>query len=173
MMKARGKIQSWEISDKFWEKVKNLIPKKERVPKKEYKRAAGAGFFQKIWELGLEEYDEMYGIGWEWQSIRKSIRLKGFDYSSEGIYFVTICIQNRECFYGNIEKEFENIKLDEYIMMPNHLHGIIFIVGAGLVSTQLDVRCENRADTRQNRADTRSAPIIGYSVKSKLFVCRH
>ena len=67
MMKARGKIQSWEISDKFWEKVKNLIPKKERVPEKEYKRAAGAGFFQKIWELGLEEYDEMYGIGWEWQ----------------------------------------------------------------------------------------------------------
>jgi hypothetical protein len=72
-MKARGKIQSWEISDKFWEKVKNLIPKKERIPKKEYKRAAGAGFFQKIWELGLEEYDEMYGIGWEWQSIDGSM----------------------------------------------------------------------------------------------------
>jgi len=33
---------------------------------------------------------------------RKSIRLKGYDYSQEGLYFVTICIQDRECLFGEI-----------------------------------------------------------------------
>ena len=35
--------QSWEITDEFWEEVKNLLPEKQRDPNKEYKRAAGAG----------------------------------------------------------------------------------------------------------------------------------
>jgi REP element-mobilizing transposase RayT len=34
---------------------------------------------------------------------RRSIRLKGFDYSREGLYFVTICVQNRACLFGNVE----------------------------------------------------------------------
>lgn len=79
---------------------------------------------------------------------RKSIRLKGYDYSSESAYFVTICVKNRECLFGEIvdsemtlsdmglislnnwydlEKSFPNIYLDEFIIMPNHIHGIIFI----------------------------------------------
>jgi putative transposase len=79
---------------------------------------------------------------------RRSIRLKGYDYSQAGAYFVTICTKNRECFFGDIEQgqmilneagnvvkiwwsemknKFRNVELDEFIIMPNHFHGIVFI----------------------------------------------
>ena len=82
---------------------------------------------------------------------RKSIRLKGYDYSQAGLYFITICCQNRACLFGKIDdgemvlndagkhaqqcwleipKHFPNTTLHEYITMPNHIHGIIEIVGA-------------------------------------------
>lgn len=78
----------------------------------------------------------------------ESSRLKYWDYASEGYYFVTICTLNRGCFLGGIidgtlrlsevgkmaEKywreipdHFENIRLDEFIIMPNHIHGIVVI----------------------------------------------
>jgi hypothetical protein len=81
---------------------------------------------------------------------RQSIRLKGYDYSQPGWYFITICVQNRWCLFGNVidgemvlndagimvENEwlklplrFSNIKLHEYVVMPNHFHSIIEIVG--------------------------------------------
>ena len=81
---------------------------------------------------------------------RRSIRLKDFDYSSPGYYFITICTQNRECLFGNISQgtlelndagemikigwtnltqRFNHILLDEFVVMPNHLHGIINIKG--------------------------------------------
>jgi REP element-mobilizing transposase RayT len=84
-------------------------------------------------------------------SHRRSIRLPEYDYSQVGAYFVTICTYNRECLFGNIEdgklilneygkivcvewiKTGEirfNVQLDEYVIMPNHIHGIIAIVGA-------------------------------------------
>ena len=83
---------------------------------------------------------------------RRSIRLKGYDYSQSGAYFVTICTHNREMFFDqypvlknivqdkwqNIPNRHSNIILDEFIVMPNHIHGIIIIiesvpfVGAGL-----------------------------------------
>ncbi|PZV26802.1 MAG: transposase [Snowella sp.] len=79
---------------------------------------------------------------------RRSIRLKGFDYSSDGAYFLTICVQNRECLFGEIQKEkmilndygkivreiwedllttIVDIDLDEYVIMPNHFHAILVI----------------------------------------------
>ncbi len=79
---------------------------------------------------------------------RKSIRLKGYDYSQNGLYFITICIKNRENLLGeinnkelllndagkmieqfclNLEERFQNIKCDNYIVMPNHLHFILEI----------------------------------------------
>ncbi len=79
---------------------------------------------------------------------RKSIRLVGYDYSKAGLYFVTICCQNKECFFGEIvgdniilseagkianecwfeiPKHFKNVVLHEHIIMPNHVHGIIEI----------------------------------------------
>jgi REP-associated tyrosine transposase len=80
---------------------------------------------------------------------RRSIRLRGYDYSAPGKYFVTICVQHRECLYGEVingemklndagrmvEKwwrelanKFPLVDLDEHVTMPNHFHGIIVIV---------------------------------------------
>jgi REP element-mobilizing transposase RayT len=80
---------------------------------------------------------------------RRSIRLKEYDYSQSGAYFVTICMHNKKCLLGKVKNgnielsipgqiikkwwlelphKFPNIKIDEYIVMPNHLHGIISIV---------------------------------------------
>ena len=79
---------------------------------------------------------------------RRSIRLKNYDYSSDGAYFITFVTKNREDFFGEIingemilnnfgkiiEEEWnkteeirDNIILDEFVVMPNHIHGIIFI----------------------------------------------
>jgi putative transposase len=79
---------------------------------------------------------------------RRSIRLKGFDYSRSAVYFITICVQNRECLFGTIPQDrmllndagkmvsaewltlpgrFPAIILDEFVVMPNHFHGIIYI----------------------------------------------
>jgi REP element-mobilizing transposase RayT len=84
---------------------------------------------------------------------RRSIRLRGYEYSRTGPYFVTICVKNRECLFGdivegrmvsngaggiiervweNLPARFPSIKLDAFSLMPNHVHGIIAIVGAGL-----------------------------------------
>jgi REP element-mobilizing transposase RayT len=84
---------------------------------------------------------------------RRSIRLPGYDYSRPGAYFVTICTQNRECLFGQItngqmilnhagqgvgkwfhelENKFPDIRCDEYIIMPNHVHFIVINVGADL-----------------------------------------
>lgn len=77
-----------------------------------------------------------------------STRLSFFDYSDDGMYFVTVCTKDKRIFFGKIEKEqmilnsigqivnnywmqipkhFLGVHLDEYIIMPNHLHGIIEI----------------------------------------------
>lgn len=84
---------------------------------------------------------------------RKSIRLKGYDYAQSGLYFITLCIENRTCLLGEIKQldakplhmvvnsygeivkntwldlpnHVSNIALHEFIVMPNHIHGIIEI----------------------------------------------
>lgn len=79
---------------------------------------------------------------------RKSLRLKNYDYSSEGLYFVTISLKDKLCLFWTIkdskinlfdswkmvekywidlEKDFDNIVLHDYVIMPNHFHGIIEI----------------------------------------------
>ena len=81
---------------------------------------------------------------------RKNIRLKGYDYSNAGYYFITICTHNRQPLFGSIDngqmilneygqiamqdlllipEGFINVKLDKFVVMPNHLHGIIAITG--------------------------------------------
>jgi REP element-mobilizing transposase RayT len=80
---------------------------------------------------------------------RKSIRLHGYDYSQAGLYFITICAQDRKCLFGKIEndemilndaglianecwleipKHFPNAVLHEHIIMPNHVHGIVELI---------------------------------------------
>ena len=79
---------------------------------------------------------------------RKSIRLQEYDYSQAGGYFVTICTHEKECLFGEVvdgemqmneigkivksewlktEEIRDNVSTDEFIIMPNHLHGILFI----------------------------------------------
>jgi putative transposase len=81
---------------------------------------------------------------------RHSIRLPNYDCSQPGYYFVTLCAHDRECFFGDIENNsivlneigmlvkkkwlglsvhFPGIELDNMIIMSNHLHGIIIILG--------------------------------------------
>jgi REP element-mobilizing transposase RayT len=86
------------------------------------------------------------------QHHRRSIRLRGYDYSREGLYFITICTQNRECLFGEIGngemmlneygeivktewlKSVEiraEIEIHAYCIMPNHFHAIAEIVAVG------------------------------------------
>ena len=79
---------------------------------------------------------------------RRSIRLKSYDYSADGAYFITVCVRNRECLLGEINDgrmilnqygavvrniwedlpdRLPDIDLDEYAIMPNHFHAIILI----------------------------------------------
>jgi len=79
---------------------------------------------------------------------RKNPRMKQWDYSSAGLYFVTICIKNREYVFGDvidgrmvlndlgklaheswqeIPIHFPDIEIDQFVIMPNHVHGIVVI----------------------------------------------
>ncbi|MGC8787350.1 MAG: transposase [Anaerolineae bacterium] len=71
---------------------------------------------------------------------RRSIRLPGYDYTQPGAYFVTICTQNRECLFDDpvlravvetcwqaIPRHIPQVKLDAWVVMPNHVHGIIVV----------------------------------------------
>jgi putative transposase len=111
---------------------------------------------------------------------RRSIRLKDYDYSQEGAYFVTICTHCRECLFGKIKhgemrlnppgmmaanawqdlnRRFPDVKIDAYVVMPNHIHGIIWLVGAPLVGA-LDCAIHG-AHGDGIRATTRVAPTLG------------
>ncbi len=83
---------------------------------------------------------------------RKPNRLQKYDYSQNGYYFVTICTKDRYEWFGEVKddvmelneygqivkkqwiwlsEQYNYIKLDEFAIMPNHLHGILIIVGGG------------------------------------------
>ena len=87
---------------------------------------------------------------------RRSIRLPGYDYGQAGAYFVTVCAQNQQCVFGNVEAgmmhlnvlgeivqetwrglpgHYPYVELDAFLVMPNHVHMIVVLVdsvGAGL-----------------------------------------
>lgn len=96
---------------------------------------------------------------------RRSIRLKGYDYAQAGAYFVTICTKDRACLFGEIENgrmclndcgqevadtwrwlsdRYPYVGLDEWVVMPNHLHGIIIL-------TEPNSRGSSRTAPTQNR----------------------
>jgi putative transposase len=83
---------------------------------------------------------------------RRSIRLKGYDYSRPGAYFITIVAQDRACLFGKVvdgvmhlsevgqivaeswqwlAAQYDYVTLDAWVVMPNHLHGIIVITDQG------------------------------------------
>lgn len=122
---------------------------------------------------------------------RRSIRLKDYDYSSEGCYFITLCTQKREFLFGDIEDgkmilneygkivdliwnklpERYPIEIDGYVVMPNHFHGIVNIknreevsknkVGAIHVSTLLKLPQRSAAEIK-NRRIMILPKVIGY-----------
>lgn len=101
---------------------------------------------------------------------RKSIRLQGYDYSQAGLYFITVCTHNRVPLFGEIvdgvmvlnaagqivekcwcaiPEHFPQVILDEFVVMPNHVHGIITI-GAN------DVGANNHLPLPSNETSTQS-----------------
>jgi len=83
---------------------------------------------------------------------RRSIRLRGYDYTQTGAYFVTICTHDRQCLFGEIVDgqmvlndagrmvetvwneipiHYYGVDIDAFQIMPNHIHGIVLLVGAG------------------------------------------
>jgi putative transposase len=79
---------------------------------------------------------------------RKHLRLSGWDYSSNGVYFITICCDRKQPYFGRIDNNkvelseigsiasqfwseipdhFPHVKIDEFVIMPNHLHGLLFL----------------------------------------------
>jgi putative transposase len=95
---------------------------------------------------------EVHGEGEKLHPGHHSIRLKEYDYSAAGFYFVTICASERKCVLGAFHEgqvelsvigetvrecwlaiplHFAKVKLHEFVIMPNHLHGIVEIVAVG------------------------------------------
>jgi len=118
---------------------------------------------------------------------RRSIRLKGYDYSQAGMYFVTICCQDKVCRFGKIKngemilndfgkiayeewiklsERYPNVLLDAFQIMPNHIHGIIALenVATRIVGATLAVAQNENADIPNNGANqwatARVAPTI-------------
>src|SRR6185312_4932475 len=98
---------------------------------------------------------------------RKSIRLRGYDYASPGAYFVTIDTQDRACLFGEISRgrmhlnaagmaaqtmwaaipvHFPRVRLDAFVVMPNHVHGIILIGGTDAATDDADGSVPDDAD---------------------------
>jgi REP element-mobilizing transposase RayT len=86
----------------------------------------------------------------EFEHGRKDMRLRGYDYSQAGAYFVTLCLERRQCLLGSVvdaemrlsalgqmieqvwadlPHHYAHVELDQFILLPNHLHGIVFLTG--------------------------------------------
>lgn len=131
------------------------------------------------------------------------MRLRGYDYSQPGGYFVTICAQHRKCMFGTIidgkiqlnevgkiiveswnyiPQHFPSVELDEYVIMPNHLHGIIVLgtaerdipyslVGAGFprptvqieqpTPSTVEARSPRPSENATNRRGEVTSPSLG------------
>lgn len=122
---------------------------------------------------------------------RKSIRLKGYDYAQAGLYFITICCQDRICRFGDVVngemilnelgiiardewvklvERFPNFELDVFQIMPNHMHGIILLndisVGATLAVAQNESVAQNKSvaqneSVTQNESVAQNESVIG------------
>jgi len=100
---------------------------------------------------------------------RKQLRLSEYDYAQEGAYFVTICTRNTSCLFGNIVDEamvlndagkmitsiwdvipeqYPGIETDEFVVMPNHVHGIIVIADSSVGATPRG--CPNVGEARHD-----------------------
>jgi REP element-mobilizing transposase RayT len=120
---------------------------------------------------------------------RRSIRMKGYDYSRPGVYFITLCVQGRECLFGEIvdgrmhtnqygsivQTEWtktaeirRDVILGEFVIMPNHFHGILRIVGdaGGRINNQVGDRVKGDRQVAPTGPKTKSVGAIMAGFKS-------
>jgi hypothetical protein len=129
-----------------------------------------------------------------------STRLKTWDYASNGYYFITICTKNRHNYFGDIIDEniklnqwgeiankywleipdhFDNVKIDAFIVMPNHIHGIIILENANINSCRNidnanvndNVNDNANVETRQCLVST-TKPGILFRIRDDLLFCQ-
>ncbi|MDT8442481.1 MAG: transposase [Desulfuromonadales bacterium] len=120
---------------------------------------------------------------------RRSIRLRDFDYATAGAYFITVCAHERQCTFGDIVDgvvglnemggmvrdcwtavpgHFGQCALDEFVVMPNHFHGIIQIVGARFIAPACAGAMTDKTKGAMNRA-----PTVGEIVRAFKARCTH
>lgn len=119
---------------------------------------------------------------------RQPNRLRGYNYSQNGFYFVTICTENQTEWFGRIKngemelnrcgetarnkwleipQHFENISLDDFVIMPNHIHGIIVIENDVTVGNRHAVTVRGRhACPLQMQRQYQTIPIVIGSYKA-------
>jgi putative transposase len=119
---------------------------------------------------------------------RRSIRLRGHDYAGDGVYFVTLCVADRRPLFGtvingrmalndagraavacwhNIPAHFPNVVLDEWVVMPDHVHGVIAVRGDGIPGR--DDSCRSRkysvpADRHCGTSRTLGSIVRGFKI---------
>ncbi|MGN0999400.1 MAG: hypothetical protein ACI4PO_07605 [Faecousia sp.] len=88
----------------------------------------------------MEQYDDRFHI-------RKHPRMRNYDYSQPGFYFITICTKEKKSIFGepgcpnrygqlahqglrNIEEHFRDVRVDKCVVMPNHIHAIVVLSGS-------------------------------------------
>ncbi len=119
----------------------------------------------------------------------ESARLKGWNYSSAGFYYVTICTKNRECYLGEIvdgvmhlseiggvvldewrrtEKIRPGVILDAFMIMPNHLHGIVGIKNDNVGAQNVETHCN--ASLRDANINNLSNVIRGFKSTTTKYV---
>lgn len=104
---------------------------------------------------------------------RRSIRLKGYDYAQAGTYFVTVCTQNRELsleeagmksmiqrWWDALPQKFHGIRLDQLVIMPDHIHGIIFITDEPVGADQCVCPCDGRSGEHIGRGERVGSPLL-------------
>ena len=117
---------------------------------------------------------------------RRSIRLRNYDYRSDGAYFVTLCTYQRECLFGEVvdaevrlndagtcveticnslSQRYPDVEVDSLVVMPNHVHGIIVITGTvGAIHELPDVEDQRaiRESPLQGRRKMTLSKVVGY-----------
>ncbi|MGM0760562.1 MAG: transposase [Thermodesulfobacteriota bacterium] len=109
---------------------------------------------------------------------RRSIRLTGYNYAQSGAYFVTLCTHKRRCLFGRIVEEQivlnhlglivqeewvrsadmrKEIDLDVYVVMPNHVHGIVFIDSYRVAEEMNDSSQEKESHVSQQKGPTKKS----------------
>lgn len=118
---------------------------------------------------------------------RRSLRLKGYDYSQEGAYFVTICAHGKACLFGDVigsemkvnepgrkvqavwddlPVHYPHVATDAFVVMPNHVHGVIVIRAGGCEAAGYPPAhaVDFNPDHAERRAGLKPAPTVRHGL---------